>query len=233
MIAAERPQQIEHQENLNLIATQINTQTDKLAASVRTTVEAARQIGVYLTEAKKLLKETGTAFEAWVGEHCRFSYPTACRYVRLADKWDQFTDEQKGNLSIPQLLDQVAGYRRPARHDGAQPGAENPEALTVLPSNTLSGPPEEVVPLIKIMGTEVTLDGHSVTETRAVEADQKQTQDGPEEARPIQVTYAQVHQAAAKHELDHLLAAVPTDRLAGFLAELGVVVKSDPVPAAP
>lgn len=57
-------------------------------------------------------------------------------------------------------------------------------------------------------------------------------QDGQEHTRLITVTPARVRQAASKHNLGHLLADIPADRLAGFLGELGVVVKSDPVPDA-
>lgn len=99
-------------EQLGRLAEQINQQTDRLTAGVRTTVKAAREIGLRLTEVKRLLNGTGTRFKAWVGENCRFSYISACRYVRLAEHWDRFTDQQRVTSSIPELLDQVASHRR-------------------------------------------------------------------------------------------------------------------------
>lgn len=209
------------QDSLNQIVTKISAQTDRLAAGVRTTVEAAREIGLHLIEAKKLLKETGAAFKVWVGEHCRFSYITACRYVRLVENWERFTDDQKSTHSIPQLLDQVAGHRRPARQDDAQPETEKHEAVAaVRPASptclNLMVPP-----------------AHHASVATNIREDAKPYLSGSrEDARPITVTHAQVRQAAEKYKLDHLLAAVPTDRWAGFLAELGVTVEAEPVLAA-
>lgn len=207
-------------DQLDRLAEQINQHTDHLMAGVRTTVEAAREIGLRLIEVRRLLKGAGTPFKGWVGENCRFSYISACRYVRLAEHWDRFTDHQRGTFSIPELLDQVAGHRR-VRDDHRQPEGEQGVAANAVSSAGPQACPNAAAPVDQ---------GGGVAEAAPDAVQPHQPHAPVAGAGQITVTHAQVRQAAAKHGLDAVLDQVSAERMIAFLAELGVKVAEDEAP---
>lgn len=107
--------------DLAAIAENIRTEMVTLVGHHRNGAEAACRIGRYLIDARKALA-TDQTFQAWVKENCSFSYPSACRYVKLANNWGSFTEEMKAEYPINHLLSLLKGKARKPKNGKKTPG---------------------------------------------------------------------------------------------------------------
>ena len=64
------------------LARAINSALSQMVASARTTLQRAIEIGELLEQAKERVGHGN--FEAWVNDHCKLSYRSARRYMKLA-----------------------------------------------------------------------------------------------------------------------------------------------------
>src|SRR4051812_47371695 len=94
-------------DKLTVLADRIKGEKTKLDTAVRTSLTHARKIGTYLIEAREQLPAIKT-FQAWVEENCPFSYSTAWNFMTVAQHWDKFTDEDRADLTLREMLRAVS-----------------------------------------------------------------------------------------------------------------------------
>ena len=95
-------------DQLDQLKEQINEHHAKFEASVRTSLEHARDTGEALLDAKKAVGHGN--FIGWVEENCSFSMRTAQKYMRIAQKWSELEPNAPptAHLTIAKVLNLLA-----------------------------------------------------------------------------------------------------------------------------
>jgi hypothetical protein len=99
--------------NLDLLAKKINAGHKKVLASFRTSVQHAKQVGLWLLEAKEQLVHG--QWQKWVKKNCRFSYETAANYIRVASNEKEVNRnlQRNADLSLSEMLQSLVRARKP------------------------------------------------------------------------------------------------------------------------
>jgi SMC interacting uncharacterized protein involved in chromosome segregation len=81
------------------LAKLINDKVAQMVTAARTSFTRAIEVGELLKQAKDRVGHGN--FEAWVSDHCQFSYRSARRYMKLADERPKLEEQLK--LEAPKL----------------------------------------------------------------------------------------------------------------------------------
>src|SRR5262249_55563185 len=107
------------------LAKLINEKVAQMVASARTSFTRAIEIGDLLKQAKDRVGHGN--FEAWVNDHCSFSYRSARRYMKLSDDRPKLEEQLKqeagkvatvANLNLASAQRLASAWRQSDRTSG-------------------------------------------------------------------------------------------------------------------
>jgi len=120
---------------LSGIARRLASEHDAFTKSLNTSLEHAKRAGELLIEAKGVVEHGG--WGEWLETNFQGSVDTACRYMRIADRWE----ELQGHLARVPDLSLRSTVKLLAKPRAALPAPE-PDVEEPNPSETPNSPPE-------------------------------------------------------------------------------------------
>jgi Protein of unknown function (DUF3102) len=118
------------EEQLKNLAEMIRIYHKDVLHGARVSVEAARQAGVHLMEAKALVAHG--QWTAWLNDHCLFSERTAQKYMRVARRWDDEKIPSIRAVTLERALDLLA---EPSNTESCETADPKPPSPAVLPTD--------------------------------------------------------------------------------------------------